>query len=101
MFHFSENEESVLDWEGQLRPTNFRKRHAYDQQSVSSVTTYIYSDGVDNVIADSFTSTSLDPPFVYMAEYEANNVASILDSKAEHSKFGASISNMVAGNNYG
>ena len=36
-----------------------------------------------------------------MAEYEANNVASILDSKAEHSKFGASISNMVAGNNYG
>ena len=28
--HFSENEELMLDWEGQLQSTKFRKQHAYD-----------------------------------------------------------------------
>ena len=63
----------MLDCEGQLQPTKFRKRLAYDQQYVSSVTTDIYSDGVDGVIANSFTSTSSDPPFVSMDESEAND----------------------------
>ena len=36
-----------------------------------------------------------------MSESEANDFAGMLDAKAEHSKFGASIVSMVAGNNYG
>ena len=51
----------MLDWEVQLQPTKFRKRHAYDQRSVPSVTTDISYDAVDLVIADSLTNTSSDP----------------------------------------
>ena len=56
--HFAENEESMLDWEGQLQHTKFMKRNAYDKLFVSSVTMDIYSDAVDSVIANSFTITS-------------------------------------------
>ena len=66
--HFSDNEESMLDWEGQLQPTKFRKRHAYDQQYVSSVNTDIYSDDVDSVIANSFIIPSSELHFVYIVK---------------------------------
>ena len=36
-----------------------------------------------------------------MAESEANDFASMIEAKAEHSKFGALISSIVAGNNDG
>ena len=68
---------------------------------MSSVITDIYSDAVDSVLENSFTSTCSDPPFVSMAESEADNFSSMLEAKDEHSKFGASIVSMVAGNNYG
>ena len=68
---------------------------------MSSVTTYIYSDAVDSVVENSFTSTCSDPPFVSMAESEADNFSSMLEANDEHSRFGASISIMVARNNEG
>ena len=99
--HLAENEESMLDWEGQLQHTKFMKRNTYDKLSVSSVTMDIYSDDVDSVIANSFTIKSSYPPFVSMAESEANDFDSMLEAKAENSKFGASIGSMYAGNNEG
>ena len=74
----------MLDWEGQLQPTKFRKRYDYDQRSVSSATTYIYYNSVDSIIVNSFTITSPDPLFVSMAEYDTNDFASMLESKSEH-----------------
>ena len=99
--HSTENEESMLDWEGQLQPTKFRKRYAYDQRSVSSVTTYIYYNAVESVILNSFKITSSDPSFVSMAESDTNDFACMLEAKSEHSEFGASILGMFAGNNEG
>ena len=50
-------------------------------------------------MVNAFTRTSSDIPFVSMAKSEAHNFARMLEVKAEHSKFGASIGSMVAGNN--
>ena len=66
---------------------------------MSSVTTDIYSDAVDSVITNSFISTRSDPPFVSMAGSDTSYFASMLEYKAEYSKFGASIVSIFAGNN--
>ena len=65
------------------------------------MTTDIYSDDVDSFIDNSYTITSSDPPFVYMDKYEANDFDGMLEAKVGNSKFGASTSSMVAGNNKG
>ena len=86
-----------MDWEGQLQPTKFRKRYAYDQRSVSSVNIDICYNAVSSLTVNSFKITSLDPLFVSMAEYDTNDYGSMLEAKSEHSKFGASIFSMFAG----
>ena len=52
LYNFADNQYLMVDWEGQLHPNKFRKRHAYDQQFMSSVTTDIYCDAVDSVIVN-------------------------------------------------
>ena len=46
------------------------------------MTTDIYRDSVDSAIANLFTRTSSNPPFVSMGEFETNYFVSMLEAKS-------------------
>ena len=77
--HFASNEESMLDWEGNMMERRHRKKHIIDYPSED------YDDTVDRAMAGAFTALEIDDPFAHA-----------LNEKAEVSKFAASIGSTVA-----
>ena len=81
--HFAQNEESMLDWEGNLHAPKHRKVHVLDLPT-SSINDNDYEAEVDSVIASSFATTP-DP------NDELLGLVHALNTKLETSKFCTSI----------
>ena len=91
--HFASNEESMLDWEGNMLDRRYQTKHILDMPSIS-VATADYQAQVDSAIASSFSALKIDDDvdeLASMAQRDVHTFASKLSEKVEESKFSMSI----------
>ena len=91
--HFASNEESMLDWEGNMQERRYQTKHILDMPSIS-VATVEYQAHVDMAIASSFSAMKIDDDIdgiASMAQRDVHSFASKLSEKVEQSKFSMSI----------
>lgn len=92
--HFASNEESMLDWEGNMIEQRYRKKHIIDMPSIS-VAMARWDEAVDTAIASSVSinhalrDTTLTHDSIAMKE--SMDFAQRFNNRAEESKFAMSI----------
>jgi len=97
--HYASNEESMLDYEGNMQEWRYQKKHILDMPSISVATTN-YHAHVDMVIASSFSAMKIDEDLdelASMAQRDVYSFASEISEKVEQSKFSMSIGSVSVG----
>ena len=81
--HFASNEESMLDWEGHIQDKRYRKKHIIAKD---------FSAMIDSVMVSAFNATATsDDDVAPYSNRELEYISKSLNSRAEVSKFSASI----------
>ena len=88
--HFSSNEESMLDWEGNMQKYKYQKKHIIDL-SPDGVTNY--GAMIDSAISSAYSYHEESVPLSYN---ELNEFAQLLGAKTEVSKFAMSIGSITS-----
>ena len=87
--HFAQNEESMLDWEGNMAHKRNRKEHILDLNVAVDVPTW--TNAIDNTIMAAFNAMEIDNGSVPAHADDANRFASAINQRAVSSKFAISI----------
>ncbi len=82
--HFCENEDSMLDWEGNMVPKRLRQEHVLDLNVGADLSAY--DDAVDAATISAFSAISLSE-----CHDEGSELAAAMSIRAERSKFGIGI----------
>lgn len=91
--HFAENEESMLDWEGNIIESRFRKKVKEDDDlyvNSSSIASEIYESTIDGIIA-SVQTLQIDETLESTAQTDAEDFALLLEDKVQVSNMASSI----------
>ena len=91
--HFSTNEESMLDFNGDLHAESFRKRHCPGVAEITAISTDVYDAAVDSVFEPDLPSEEI--PCIFhsnsMPQAEVSSFASALTSTCIDSKMKISL----------
>lgn len=92
--HFAENEESMLDWEGEMVEHPQRSSHMLDKYP-DPPDAGVHSAQVDHVLASAFAALNLDSEsasaFISAAQIDAHHFSQDLAANAEYGKFAMAI----------
>ena len=91
--HYAENEDFMTDWEGNILEPRFRKKIKADDDlysNFSSITADKFEDEIDAVIS-SLDAINLDTELKSAAQTDAEDLAMLLEDKANVSKMSMSI----------
>jgi hypothetical protein len=92
--HFATNEESMIDWEGNMKSKKFRTPHTLDW--TSSFTQDDYDSAINSAIASSFLANNETTTTSSFIDDYYHDFASALNSRTEISKFSMSIGSTTA-----
>lgn len=94
--HFANNEDAILDWQGDIIEPKYRRKHLLDiptlsDPTISSLTIPIpsYEEAIDSVMSNAFTACSISSdPF-------DGGFANVISSFTELGKFGMSVGSLT------
>ena len=99
--HYSENEESMLNWQGDMMEARYRKRAKVDTSTsddgydITSVDAVIYEATVDKVMRDSNVNVSVNAELASAAQKDVDDLAILLEEKSHISKASMAIGTMT------
>ena len=101
--HYEKNEESMMDWEGNIMESRYRKKQLVEMPEFEDVTVSVqaYEACVDSAIAEALSACTIsdnveNDPSIPRREYKS--FAAALSAKAEEQKFKTSMGNVSSGN---
>ena len=87
--HFADNEEAMLDWEGNMMESQFRKRLKQDDNlyiNSSMITVDEYNKAIDAVVADETAIQPLNQSIYSSTQTDVEDLAVLLEQQANISK---------------